>query len=85
MTDKAKRWGLVLLGVTAIYFVLFLGSFDAETIGRVIGLIFGALFGGGIVALILQLFWKKHTIYELWFASASIWASLFVVAKILEV
>ena len=90
MTDKAKRWAMVYVALTAIY-ALFVAFPDTPyegsdgtsyAVGGVIGVFAGGLFGGGIVAFILKFFWKKYTFYELWFASASIWVGVFVVSKV---
>ncbi len=53
-----------------------------DAAGYGFGTAMGGLIGGGLVAFILKFFWKKHTVYELWFASASIWLGFFVVSKI---
>lgn len=82
MTDKAKNWFVVYLGLVLI-FLLWVSPYS--TIIYTTGAAMGALFGGAVVAPILRFFWKKHTLYELWFASAAIWFSLFLVAQILGV
>jgi len=90
MTDKAKRWAMVFVALLVI-FVVFVAYPDSpyegqdrtlHVAGNAFGVGLGGLFGGGIVAFILKFFWKKHTFYELWFASASIWMGLFVISKI---
>ena len=85
MTDKAKRWALVYVGL-AVIFVIFFGSFEGVVaIAGVMGQVTGALFVGGIVATVLQYFWKKHTAYELWFTSAAICMALLMVSQLLGI
>ena len=85
MTDKAKRWFYVFLGLIAVYFLFTFQDFNAATTGAAFGATIGALFGGGLVALVLRFFWKKHTLYELWFASTAIWFGIYLVAQILGI
>ena len=83
MTAKAKMWILVFIGLVAIQLIFYSPYFAAEAmLGTAVGVAVGSLLGGAIVAIILRLFWKTHTLYELWFASSSVWFTIYLLAKI---
>lgn len=91
VTDKARRWLWTFLGLFLVYVLLvFTTSIMGEAtganrIGKIVGSVVGAAFGGAVVALILRFFWKKHTLYELWFSSSTAWFGLFLIARVLGV
>ncbi len=81
MTDKTKRWGFVFVAIAVIYIVFYGSTENAYQIGSVVGGIIGMLVMGGFVAFILKFFWKKHTGYELWMASSSIFGGLVILGE----
>lgn len=91
VTAKAKQWALTLLGLLVVYALFIPNWFSISedelyyNIGSVFGAAAGAFLCGGIVAFILNLFWKSFTFFEFWFAISSIWLSIFALAKILNI